>query len=176
MNKKHIQWTIDSKLKHNILLLTAKPFPKAPSPSHSLSGGYTKSSSSSTSSGYDYTHDAEAAHMAATAILNLSTRCWERPENLSTRQPDQASKVSFFISICICHSDYRKVGFHNIRIIYTIFYFFSFYNLGHGHWGGWKWHSGSQHEETQEGRSQVTRPIFILVIIFSTSWRHLTPL
>uniref|UniRef100_A0A671RXW0 Myelin transcription factor 1-like n=1 Tax=Sinocyclocheilus anshuiensis TaxID=1608454 RepID=A0A671RXW0_9TELE len=42
--------------------------------------------------GYDYTHDAEAAHMAATAILNLSTRCWERPENLSTRQPDQASK------------------------------------------------------------------------------------
>nr|XP_055044906.1 myelin transcription factor 1 isoform X1 [Misgurnus anguillicaudatus] len=70
----------------------SKPFPKAPSPSHSLSGGYTKSSSSSTSSGYDYTHDAEAAHMAATAILNLSTRCWERPENLSTRQPDQNSK------------------------------------------------------------------------------------
>uniref|UniRef100_A0A671LI51 Myelin transcription factor 1a n=1 Tax=Sinocyclocheilus anshuiensis TaxID=1608454 RepID=A0A671LI51_9TELE len=67
----------------------SKPFPKALSPSHSLSGGYTKSSSSSTSSGYDYTHDAEAAHMAATAILNLSTRCWERPENLSTRQPDQ---------------------------------------------------------------------------------------
>ncbi|XP_073795277.1 myelin transcription factor 1 isoform X5 [Danio rerio] len=66
--------------------------PKAPSPSHSLSGGYTKSSSSSTSSGYDYTHDAEAAHMAATAILNLSTRCWERPENLSTRPPDQAGK------------------------------------------------------------------------------------
>ncbi|XP_050951984.1 myelin transcription factor 1 isoform X1 [Labeo rohita] len=70
----------------------SKPFPKASSPSHSLSGGYTKSSSSSTSSGYDYTHDAEAAHMAATAILNLSTRCWERPENLSTRQPEQASK------------------------------------------------------------------------------------
>uniref|UniRef100_A0A9J8A925 Myelin transcription factor 1a n=1 Tax=Cyprinus carpio carpio TaxID=630221 RepID=A0A9J8A925_CYPCA len=42
--------------------------------------------------GYDYTHDAEAAHMAATAILNLSTRCWERPENLSAKQPDQASK------------------------------------------------------------------------------------
>uniref|UniRef100_A0A8C2ELB6 Myelin transcription factor 1a n=1 Tax=Cyprinus carpio TaxID=7962 RepID=A0A8C2ELB6_CYPCA len=70
----------------------SKPFPKASSPSHSLSGGYTKSSSSSTSSGYDYTHDAEAAHMAATAILNLSTRCWERPENLSAKQPDQASK------------------------------------------------------------------------------------
>uniref|UniRef100_A0A3Q2ZFL4 Myelin transcription factor 1 n=1 Tax=Hippocampus comes TaxID=109280 RepID=A0A3Q2ZFL4_HIPCM len=34
---------------------------------------------------YDYSHDAEAAHMAATAILNLSTRCWEKPENLSTK-------------------------------------------------------------------------------------------
>ena len=72
---------------------TAKPFPKASSPSHSLSGGYAKSSSSSSSSGYDYTHDAEAAHMAATAILNLSTRCWERPENLSTKQGDPDSKV-----------------------------------------------------------------------------------
>uniref|UniRef100_A0AAY4ECH8 Myelin transcription factor 1 domain-containing protein n=1 Tax=Denticeps clupeoides TaxID=299321 RepID=A0AAY4ECH8_9TELE len=48
-----------------------------------------KISSSSTSSSYDYSHDAEAAHMAATAILNLSTRCWERPENLSTKQQDQ---------------------------------------------------------------------------------------
>uniref|UniRef100_A0AAY5ETQ7 Myelin transcription factor 1 domain-containing protein n=1 Tax=Electrophorus electricus TaxID=8005 RepID=A0AAY5ETQ7_ELEEL len=59
-----------------------------------LSGGYAKSSSSSTSSGYDYSHDAEAAHMAATAILNLSTRCWERPENLSTKLQDQATKES----------------------------------------------------------------------------------
>lgn len=43
--------------------------------------------------GFDYTHDAEAAHMAATAILNLSTRCWERPENLSTKPQDVPSKV-----------------------------------------------------------------------------------
>ncbi|XP_072512584.1 myelin transcription factor 1 isoform X1 [Salminus brasiliensis] len=70
----------------------SKPFPKASSPSQSLSGSYAKSSSSSTSSGYDYSHDAEAAHMAATAILNLSTRCWERPENISTKLPEQASK------------------------------------------------------------------------------------
>uniref|UniRef100_A0A8B9KDG9 Myelin transcription factor 1-like n=1 Tax=Astyanax mexicanus TaxID=7994 RepID=A0A8B9KDG9_ASTMX len=42
--------------------------------------------------GYDYSHDAEAAHMAATAILNLSTRCWERPENLSTKIQEQPSK------------------------------------------------------------------------------------
>uniref|UniRef100_A0A8D2IVP9 Myelin transcription factor 1 n=1 Tax=Varanus komodoensis TaxID=61221 RepID=A0A8D2IVP9_VARKO len=41
---------------------------------------------------FDYCHDAEAAHMAATAILNLSTRCWEMPENLSTKQQDLPSK------------------------------------------------------------------------------------
>ncbi|XP_029576021.1 myelin transcription factor 1 isoform X4 [Salmo trutta] len=72
--------------------IKSKPFPKASSPSHSMSGEYAKSSSSSSSSGYDYSHDAEAAHMAATAILNLSTRCWERPENLSTKQQDAAGK------------------------------------------------------------------------------------
>uniref|UniRef100_A0A3B3RUC8 Myelin transcription factor 1 n=1 Tax=Paramormyrops kingsleyae TaxID=1676925 RepID=A0A3B3RUC8_9TELE len=43
--------------------------------------------------GYDYSHDAEAAHMAATAILNLSTRCWEMPENLSTKQQTTPSKA-----------------------------------------------------------------------------------
>uniref|UniRef100_A0AAY4DTT2 Myelin transcription factor 1 domain-containing protein n=1 Tax=Denticeps clupeoides TaxID=299321 RepID=A0AAY4DTT2_9TELE len=64
----------------------SKPtFPKAMSPSHSLHSSYGKSTPSSA---YDYSHDAEAAHMAATAILNLSTRCWERPENLSTKQQD----------------------------------------------------------------------------------------
>ncbi|KAM7326685.1 hypothetical protein ACRRTK_013052 [Alexandromys fortis] len=42
---------------------------------------------------FDYSHDAEAAHMAATAILNLSTRCWEMPENLSTKPQDLPSKA-----------------------------------------------------------------------------------
>uniref|UniRef100_A0A8C9V592 Myelin transcription factor 1 n=1 Tax=Scleropages formosus TaxID=113540 RepID=A0A8C9V592_SCLFO len=70
----------------------SKPFPKASSPSHSLAGSYSKSTSSPSSSGYDYSHDAEAAHMAATAILNLSTRCWEMPENLSTKQQSASSK------------------------------------------------------------------------------------
>nr|KAF6423105.1 myelin transcription factor 1 [Rousettus aegyptiacus] len=42
---------------------------------------------------FDYTHDAEAAHMAATAILNLSTRCWEMPENLSTKPQEPPSKA-----------------------------------------------------------------------------------
>ncbi|XP_037017488.2 myelin transcription factor 1 [Artibeus jamaicensis] len=43
---------------------------------------------------FDYAHDAEAAHMAATAILNLSTRCWEMPENLSTKPQDVPSKAA----------------------------------------------------------------------------------
>uniref|UniRef100_G3PIR6 Myelin transcription factor 1 domain-containing protein n=1 Tax=Gasterosteus aculeatus aculeatus TaxID=481459 RepID=G3PIR6_GASAC len=45
--------------------------------------------SETSSLAYDYSHDAEAAHMAATAILNLSTRCWEKPENLSTKAPSK---------------------------------------------------------------------------------------
>uniref|UniRef100_A0A8C6AUC0 Myelin transcription factor 1 n=1 Tax=Monodon monoceros TaxID=40151 RepID=A0A8C6AUC0_MONMO len=43
---------------------------------------------------FDYAHDAEAAHMAATAILNLSTRCWEMPENLSMKPQDLPSKAT----------------------------------------------------------------------------------
>ncbi|XP_053572118.1 myelin transcription factor 1 [Bombina bombina] len=58
-----------------------------------------KCNTSSSSSGFDYTHDAEAAHMAATAILNLSTRCWEMPENLSTKQQDLPSKQSMDIEV-----------------------------------------------------------------------------
>lgn len=42
---------------------------------------------------YDYAHDAEAAHMAATAILNLSTRCWEKPENLSTKHHGKVNRA-----------------------------------------------------------------------------------
>ncbi|KAI4825799.1 hypothetical protein KUCAC02_021466, partial [Chaenocephalus aceratus] len=72
---------------------TKPSFPKSPSPSLSLHG-YGKSSSLA----YDYSHDAEAAHMAATAILNLSTRCWEKPENLSTKplsaEPQSAEPLS----------------------------------------------------------------------------------
>uniref|UniRef100_A0AAQ5XCP5 Myelin transcription factor 1 domain-containing protein n=1 Tax=Amphiprion ocellaris TaxID=80972 RepID=A0AAQ5XCP5_AMPOC len=45
----------------------------------------SETSPKSSALAYDYSHDAEAAHMAATAILNLSTRCWEKPENLSTK-------------------------------------------------------------------------------------------
>ncbi|XP_033483783.2 myelin transcription factor 1 isoform X4 [Epinephelus lanceolatus] len=67
---------------------TKPSFPKSPSPSLSLHG-YGKSSSLA----YDYSHDAEAAHMAATAILNLSTRCWEKPENLSTKPQNKEMDI-----------------------------------------------------------------------------------
>ncbi|ELR47020.1 Myelin transcription factor 1, partial [Bos mutus] len=68
-------------------LFAAKPFPKASPPRPSPC-------TSSSSAGFDYAHDAEAAHMAATAILNLSTRCWEMPENLSTKPQDLPSKAA----------------------------------------------------------------------------------
>ncbi|XP_077367975.1 LOW QUALITY PROTEIN: myelin transcription factor 1 [Festucalex cinctus] len=60
---------------------------KSSSPSGTGSGGISNSTLSSNE--YECSQDAEAAHMAATAILNLSTRCWERPESLSAnpREP-----------------------------------------------------------------------------------------
>ncbi|KAK2093422.1 hypothetical protein P7K49_029951 [Saguinus oedipus] len=81
--------------------VSAKRYCKDPSPSSSSSSSYAPSSSSNLSCGggssasstcskssFDYTHDMEAAHMAATAILNLSTRCREMPQNLSTKPQD----------------------------------------------------------------------------------------
>ncbi|XP_043984153.1 myelin transcription factor 1 isoform X2 [Gambusia affinis] len=59
---------------------TKPSFPKSSSPTLSL-----HAYGNSATLPYDYSHDAEAAHMAATAILNLSTRCWEKPENLSIK-------------------------------------------------------------------------------------------
>ncbi|XP_055028320.2 myelin transcription factor 1-like protein isoform X2 [Misgurnus anguillicaudatus] len=46
-------------------------------------GGESSASSTCSKSSFDFTHDIEAAHMAATAILNLSTRCREMPQSLS---------------------------------------------------------------------------------------------
>ncbi|XP_023203203.1 myelin transcription factor 1-like protein isoform X1 [Xiphophorus maculatus] len=62
----------------------------APSSSSSLSGGGgggggSSASSTCSKSSFDYTHDMEAAHMAATAILNLSTRCRELPNALGAK-------------------------------------------------------------------------------------------
>ncbi|XP_022417166.1 myelin transcription factor 1-like protein isoform X10 [Delphinapterus leucas] len=60
----------------------------APSSSNLSCGGGSSASSTCSKSSFDYTHDMEAAHMAATAILNLSTRCREMPQNLSTKPQD----------------------------------------------------------------------------------------
>ncbi|XP_052001823.1 myelin transcription factor 1-like protein isoform X4 [Xyrauchen texanus] len=51
-------------------------------------GAKSSASSTCSKSSFDYTHDMEAAHMAATAILNLSTRCREMPQNLSFKTLD----------------------------------------------------------------------------------------
>ena len=67
---------------------TAKPsVPKSLSPSLCLHG-YGKGAPA-----YDYAHDAEAAHMAATAILNLSTRCRELPQVLAGRSQEPLAQV-----------------------------------------------------------------------------------
>uniref|UniRef100_A0A8C2JNE4 Myelin transcription factor 1-like, a n=1 Tax=Cyprinus carpio TaxID=7962 RepID=A0A8C2JNE4_CYPCA len=68
----------------------------APSSSSSLlcggggggGGGGSSASSTCSKSSFDYTHDMEAAHMAATAILNLSTRCREMPQSLTGKGPE----------------------------------------------------------------------------------------
>uniref|UniRef100_A0A674F118 Myelin transcription factor 1-like, a n=1 Tax=Salmo trutta TaxID=8032 RepID=A0A674F118_SALTR len=60
----------------------------------SRSPSLSPSSASSTcsKSSFDYTHDMEAAHMAATAILNLSTRCREMPHGLGGKPQDLLSQ------------------------------------------------------------------------------------
>uniref|UniRef100_A0A6Q2XAP1 Myelin transcription factor 1 domain-containing protein n=1 Tax=Esox lucius TaxID=8010 RepID=A0A6Q2XAP1_ESOLU len=55
-------------------------------------GGGSSASSTCSKSSFDYTHDMEAAHMAATAILNLSTRCREMPHGLGDKPQDLLSQ------------------------------------------------------------------------------------
>ncbi|XP_043916353.1 suppression of tumorigenicity 18 protein [Protopterus annectens] len=43
---------------------------------------------------YSYNHCNDDTHLAATAVLNLSTRCREVPENLSTKTHDEPSKIA----------------------------------------------------------------------------------
>lgn len=56
-------------------------------------GGGSSASSTCSKSSFDYSHDMEAAHMAATAILNLSTRCREMPHNMGGKPQDICSQV-----------------------------------------------------------------------------------
>ncbi|XP_023680617.1 myelin transcription factor 1-like, a isoform X2 [Paramormyrops kingsleyae] len=55
-------------------------------------GGGSSASSTCSRSSFDYTHDMEAAHMAATAILNLSTRCREMPQSLAGPPPEPCAR------------------------------------------------------------------------------------
>uniref|UniRef100_A0A3Q3JG01 Myelin transcription factor 1 domain-containing protein n=1 Tax=Monopterus albus TaxID=43700 RepID=A0A3Q3JG01_MONAL len=55
-------------------------------------GGGSSASSTCSKSSFDYSHDMEAAHMAATAILNLSTRCREMPHSMGGKRQDLCSQ------------------------------------------------------------------------------------
>ncbi|KAF3701532.1 Myelin transcription factor 1-like protein [Channa argus] len=55
-------------------------------------GGGSSASSTCSKSSFDYSHDMEAAHMAATAILNLSTRCREMPHGMGEKPQDLCSQ------------------------------------------------------------------------------------
>uniref|UniRef100_A0A8C4EVI0 Myelin transcription factor 1 like n=1 Tax=Dicentrarchus labrax TaxID=13489 RepID=A0A8C4EVI0_DICLA len=78
----------------------AKRYCKNSSSASSTTSTYAPSSSSSSlscgggggGSSFDYSHDMEAAHMAATAILNLSTRCREMPHGMGGKPQDLCSQ------------------------------------------------------------------------------------
>uniref|UniRef100_A0A671VWM1 Myelin transcription factor 1 like n=1 Tax=Sparus aurata TaxID=8175 RepID=A0A671VWM1_SPAAU len=78
----------------------AKRYCKNSSSASSTTSTYAPSSSSSSlscgggggGSSFDYSHDMEAAHMAATAILNLSTRCRELPHSMGGKPQDLCSQ------------------------------------------------------------------------------------
>lgn len=70
-------------------------------------GGGSSASSTCSKSSFDYSHDMEAAHMAATAILNLSTRCREMPHSLGGKPQDLCSQVGWRI---ISHSSHHPIN------------------------------------------------------------------
>ncbi|KAM4695472.1 myelin transcription factor 1-like protein isoform 5-T5 [Discoglossus pictus] len=71
---------------------TTSSYAPSSSSSNMSCGGGSSASSTCSKSSFDYSHDMEAAHMAATAILNLSTRCREMPQNLSTKPQDMCPR------------------------------------------------------------------------------------
>uniref|UniRef100_A0AAR2KNF7 Myelin transcription factor 1 domain-containing protein n=1 Tax=Pygocentrus nattereri TaxID=42514 RepID=A0AAR2KNF7_PYGNA len=63
----------------------------------------SSASSTCSKSSFDYTHDMEAAHMAATAILNLSTRCREMPQSLTGKPQELCTRVHYeCVFVCVC--------------------------------------------------------------------------
>ncbi|KAM9315974.1 myelin transcription factor 1-like protein isoform 2-T2 [Gastrophryne carolinensis] len=71
---------------------TTSSYAPSSSSSNMSCGGGSSASSTCSKSSFDYSHDMEAAHMAATAILNLSTRCREMPQNLSTKPQELCNR------------------------------------------------------------------------------------
>ncbi|XP_069091960.1 myelin transcription factor 1-like protein isoform X3 [Pleurodeles waltl] len=71
---------------------TTSSYAMSSSSSNMSCGGGSSASSTCSKSSFDYTHDMEAAHMAATAILNLSTRCREMPQSLVAKPQDLCAR------------------------------------------------------------------------------------
>uniref|UniRef100_A0AAR2JAV1 Myelin transcription factor 1 domain-containing protein n=1 Tax=Pygocentrus nattereri TaxID=42514 RepID=A0AAR2JAV1_PYGNA len=73
---------------------------------NSSSASRSSASSTCSKSSFDYTHDMEAAHMAATAILNLSTRCREMPQSLTGKPQELCTRVHYecFVNLSFCFS------------------------------------------------------------------------
>ncbi|XP_041045705.1 myelin transcription factor 1 [Carcharodon carcharias] len=84
--------TVTSKVQEReaVQFCESKHFPSPVTSSSRLSSASVQSPCHS--SIYNYSHDTEATHIAAAAILNLSTRCREMPENLSTKAQDLSTK------------------------------------------------------------------------------------
>uniref|UniRef100_A0A4W5PC72 Myelin transcription factor 1-like, a n=1 Tax=Hucho hucho TaxID=62062 RepID=A0A4W5PC72_9TELE len=95
----HLRWDWHT----HCVVISTKHYCKSPASSTTSSyapssttrgggGGGSSASSTCSKSSFDYTHDMEAAHMAATAILNLSTRCREMPHGLGGKPQDLLSQ------------------------------------------------------------------------------------
>ncbi|XP_042188344.1 suppression of tumorigenicity 18 protein isoform X3 [Callorhinchus milii] len=82
--------TVTLKEREALQMYEAKHFSSAVTSSSRLSSASVQSQCHSGL--YSYSHDAEATHLAAAAILNLSTRCREMPQNLSTKPQDLSTK------------------------------------------------------------------------------------
>lgn len=150
----------------------AKSFSQASTPGHDALGGVSKCTSSS--SGYDNSQDAEAAHMAATAILNLSTRCWEKPETFSAKTREPCTKVdqgfnplgrNMELAQRKCYKNAARSRFCvSLRCADCVSE-----PEGIGHRSGRERHFGSQHEENQERGRETVRVLDVLLhFILST--------
>lgn len=116
--------------------------------------------------------------MAATAILNLSTRCWERPESLSTKPRESCTKVHWLsVTLCLGLTKTTTVQLCGLLMVSAIFITslaltVHLKPLGARHRSRWEWYLRPQHEENQEGGHAVSRALIVLIFILSTYWSH----